>query len=50
MFRSIARVLVPVGLVICFRLGVLGQRPSLAEPAQSDHGAESVDDDDIHFS
>ena len=31
-------------------LGVLGQRPNLAGPAQSDHGVESADDDVIHFS
>src|SRR5271163_1255126 len=33
---------------ICFRLGVLGQRPT--RHAQSDRGAESADDDAIHFS
>ena len=48
MFRSIAGVVLPVG--ICFRPGVLGQRPNLAEPAQSDRSVESADDDDIHFS
>ena len=35
---------------ICFRLDVLGQRPGLAGPAQSDRGAESADDDAIHLS
>jgi hypothetical protein len=34
---------------ICFPLGVGGQRPNLAEPAQSDQGAESADHDAIHF-
>jgi hypothetical protein len=50
MFRFIARARGSCRHVICFRLGVLGQRPNLAEPAQSDHGAESADDDAIHFS
>ena len=36
--------------ISCFHLGVLGQRPGFAEPAQPDHGAESAHDDDIHFS
>ena len=35
---------------ICFHLDVLRQRPGLAEPAQSDRGAESTDDDAIHLS
>ena len=37
-------------IVICFRLGVLGQRANLAKPAQSDQGSESADRDPIHFS
>src|ERR1700722_2848339 len=36
--------------VMCFRLGVGGQRPDLAEPAQSDWSAESADDYAIYFS
>ena len=50
MFRSIARVVVPVGMVSVSVLASLANAQDLAEPAQSDHGAESADDDDIHFS
>ena len=44
------RIVLAVVALNLYRLGVLGQRPNLAEPAQSDRGAESADDDDIHFS
>jgi|ERR1700733_471201 len=50
MFRSIARVVVPVGLVSVSVLASLANAQNLAEPAQSDRGAESADGDDIHFS
>jgi hypothetical protein len=49
-FRSIGRILLPVGMVFVSVLASFGQRPSLAEPAQSGPSAESADDDDIHFS
>ena len=47
MFRFIARVVIPV---VVASVSVLGQRPGLAGPAQSDRGAESADDDAIHLS
>ncbi len=49
MFRSIARVGGSCWHPVCFRSCARGQRPNLAEPAQSDRGAESADDDAIDF-